>query len=542
MLNEATAAAKLTLANGIDLNGATRTVAVNANTAEISGVIRTSSGTAGLTKIGSGTLVLTNANTYTGPTTVSGGTLTLNSRAGSLSSSSGLTFANTGTFNMDNTGATTALSKNMGALAFSAGDGTVKETRTAAYDQQLTFASLAARTIGATGNFALSSGTPGAANGFVLTGQGAGFIDQGIFWAGGSTAATYAWMDGAGTFVRAVNYGTDSSTATIAGGTALPTGFSHVQTTGAITAQGSDTFTSLRIQNTANSAQAFTLASGATLTVNGILRAGNGGASSTTTISGGTAIQAANNAELVIRTDMANDLLVISTPIVANGVNALTKSGAGTLTLSGTNSYTGGTTLNAGLLRPANNSALSTGTLTINGGQLDLGNNNSTSIALPNNTIVLNGSCTIGSGLRYGNTGAGQLRLSGAGYTITTGSNNDGGGAAGTWGNVFGNTFTDASGGNTLNAFDVAYSVTSTTAAATLTGSITLRGNQTLNATCASAAGLFFNGSILEGTTPGYSLTINGSINAPGGVPGRGGSGVVFAGANTYTGVTAQNV
>ncbi|MCU0780312.1 MAG: autotransporter-associated beta strand repeat-containing protein, partial [Akkermansiaceae bacterium] len=47
------------LTNKIDLNGSTRTVQVGANKALISGDIRTTSGTAGLTKTGAGTLVLT---------------------------------------------------------------------------------------------------------------------------------------------------------------------------------------------------------------------------------------------------------------------------------------------------------------------------------------------------------------------------------------------------------------------------------------------------------------------------------------------------
>jgi len=66
-----------TFANMLDLNGATRTVQViySSRTAEISGVIRTSTGTAGLTKTGLGILSLTNANTYNGGTTISEGTL-----------------------------------------------------------------------------------------------------------------------------------------------------------------------------------------------------------------------------------------------------------------------------------------------------------------------------------------------------------------------------------------------------------------------------------------------------------------------------------
>jgi len=67
----------LTLCNKLDLNGATRTVQVNAYTAFIPSDIQTSSGTAGLTKTGNGTLVLSGANTYNGPTTISGGALSM---------------------------------------------------------------------------------------------------------------------------------------------------------------------------------------------------------------------------------------------------------------------------------------------------------------------------------------------------------------------------------------------------------------------------------------------------------------------------------
>ena len=54
-----------------------------------------------------------------------------------------------------------------------------------------------------------------------------------------------------------------------------------------------------------------------------------------------------------------------------NGSALLIKSGPGTLTINTANGYSGGTTLNAGLLNLGNASALGTGVLTINGGSLD---------------------------------------------------------------------------------------------------------------------------------------------------------------------------
>ncbi len=58
--------------------------------------------------------------------------------------------------------------------------------------------------------------------------------------------------------------------------------------------------------------------------------------------------------------------------VIGGGAHSITKAGAGTLTLSGTNTYSSGTTLSAGALNINTAAALGTGTTTVNGGTLTL--------------------------------------------------------------------------------------------------------------------------------------------------------------------------
>ena len=111
---------------------------------------------------------------------------------------------------------------------------------------------------------------------------------------------------------------------------------------------------------------------------------------------------------------------------VLNSTNTagLTKIGAGSLTLGGSNSYGGTTTLSVGGLFLANNSAISTGQLTINGGTLD--NTSGLAMTLPNNPQAWNASFTFlgSSGL---NMGTGTVGLANnptvtvSGNTLTVG-------------------------------------------------------------------------------------------------------------------------
>jgi autotransporter-associated beta strand protein len=74
-----------------------------------------------------------------------------------------------------------------------------------------------------------------------------------------------------------------------------------------------------------------------------------------------------------------------------SGPGTLVKVGAGTLTLTGNNSYQGGTALNAGTLAVGSNTALGTGALTFADGTTLQAAGNGLSLA---NAMVLNGART----------------------------------------------------------------------------------------------------------------------------------------------------
>ena len=104
----------------------------------------------------------------------------------------------------------------------------------------------------------------------------------------------------------------------------------------------------------------------------------------------------------------------INAPITGGAGDMLIKNGSGTLVLAGDNTYVGGTTLDAGTLVIASNTALGTGDLTINSGTLA---NDAANRDLANNLIVngdFNYDITFGQYLAVG-----DLALGNATHTIT---------------------------------------------------------------------------------------------------------------------------
>ncbi len=218
-----------------------------------------------------------------------------------------------------------------------------------------------------------------------------------------------------------------------------------------------------------------------------------------------------SNSSQAIRIFNANATVSISGVISSTTTQGLIKNGAGTLILSGNNTYSGNTTIDGGVLRATtlantgSNSSIGTNsTITINNtGTLEYaGSNNSTmnraislGSATGNSTIgVSNSTVTLtSSGVISGN---GTLVKSGAGTLVLTSSTN--------------NTYT---GGTRINA-------------GTLQGSTTsLQGNIINN------GALVFNNNSTAGNYTG-NISGNGSLTK------TGAGAVTLLGSNSYTGGT----
>lgn len=103
----------------------------------------------------------------------------------------------------------------------------------------------------------------------------------------------------------------------------------------------------------------------------------------------------------------ANNLTVGG--VIGGGAISLTKTGNGTLTLSGANTFSGGMTLSAGQLNLNNSSAIGTGTFTITGGTID--NTSGADLTLPNNAQVWGGNFSYAGTANGLNLGAGPVTL-----------------------------------------------------------------------------------------------------------------------------------
>ncbi len=399
----------------------------------------------GLTKAGTGTLTLSGASTYTGTTTVSAGRL-------ALTKNTGLYNNNTGSWTTANitvaSGATLALNVGSGATDFTSAN----------------IDTLAALGTSTTTGFANGSflGLDTSAGDFTyasnLVNPNAGANALGVIKLGSSkltlsgTANTYTGitMIGGGTLVAGstsafgdagndVYFMTTPSAGT--SGTQLAGGNLELVTDSSVNAydlNGTSSFASTLILSRANSGDGFTQNLGSWTAGNNVLNVTKGAnwsmvgtptvAFTGMNLGGGSAGNATltptdTNISITgavnIGTGSAAKTLILDGNIAGNSISgnitnnintlSLTKSGTSTWNLSGNNTYTGATAVNAGTLQAGSTTALSSSsafsTADVATAVLDLNGNNN----------------TIGSLAGGGATG-GNVTL-GAG-TLTTGGNN----------------------------------------------------------------------------------------------------------------------
>ncbi|MBW4657013.1 MAG: autotransporter-associated beta strand repeat-containing protein [Kaiparowitsia implicata GSE-PSE-MK54-09C] len=429
-------AGTLTLSSGV--TGAFGLTVGGAGNTTISGAIATGAG--GLTKDGAGLLLLSGANTFTGATQVNGGKLLVN---GSLASSTvtvgtGATLGGSGTMAGAVTitsGGTLSAGNSPGtltvaSLALNSGSNTVFELNTPGVTGGATndhiivngsgaagnltlggtltanvasagyyrlfdvtgggtisgsFSSLALTApsvAGATGTvYSMPAGVPPQVNLAVL---GVGQILQ--FWDGADQAGNGAVNGGAGTWNSgntnwAVAPGEAGSNAPWLNSVGVFQG-----TAGTVSVSGSQSFDTLQFNS-----------DGYVLT-GGSLGFG---------VTGGGTINTASGVTVSIGS------------AITDGVGtSLTKVGAGTLILTGTNTYSGGTTIGGGTLRAGSASAIGTGPLTLAGGTFQAGagfiNTFATAIAVDTSggAIDVNGQVvTLTGNITDGNGAGGVLSL-----------------------------------------------------------------------------------------------------------------------------------
>ncbi|MCE4226973.1 hypothetical protein HCU64_24865 [Methylobacterium sp. C25] len=260
-----------------------------------SGVIQNGANAAastGLNKIGTGTLTLSGANTYTGTTTVSAGAI--QAGAANVISNASAVFVNGGTFDLNNH------DQSIGSLSGNAGTSVTLGSATL--------------TAGSDNSGSAYRGVISGTGSFTKTGSGV------LFLTGANTYSGSTTIQGGSLNIGQSGTGSITSTNLVITGGELRLNSASAAPVNSVVTQTGGQFvvgTSLEVGSLSGSGGAGVLFSaGATLTT---------GRNGTADTYGGT--------------------------IGSDGNGALTKTGTGTLTLTGANTYTGATTISRGTLR-----------------------------------------------------------------------------------------------------------------------------------------------------------------------------------------------
>jgi autotransporter-associated beta strand protein len=480
--------------NAVASNTSTLTVNLASGTNTFAGVLQNGAGTLALTKSGVGTLVLTGSNTYTGATTISAGTLQIGNggTTGSLAITTAI--ANSATLSINRSGTSTLAN-------VISGPGVVRHIGTGATDLAVTN-SYTGPTIIENGTLVASTLADGGKNSPIGASSNAAanlVLAGGILRYNGSAVANIDRSYTFGSASAAVGGGFEASgtnTLTISGSMTAVNAAAGVQTfsiggtnTGANTLSGNIVDSSSTALTAVSKSGAGTwvlsgnntFTGGVTLSDSGVLRVGSAGALNSTTPNAVT-FGASSTADLQLNGNSItvaglNTNATPGTPTVENasatpatltisgsgsstyggvlqngtggGALTLVKSGAGTQTLSGANTHTGGTSVTAGTLTVGNANALGpnnttvstsgTGQINLNGTNVTVGGLSSTNSGGSGSitsstaaTLTVNAASpstyggTIGGSVTLAKTGSSTLTLSGsnthAGTTVNAGT------------------------------------------------------------------------------------------------------------------------
>ena len=369
----------------------------------------------GLTKSGANTLILSGANTYSGPTTITAGILQVGA-----------------TTNLGDASPTNSLNLSGGTFSSGSSAFTLDNSRAVNITAATGFRSESG------GVLTIDTDLANGANNIALTGAGSivvngvigtGVTPTGALTIGGATALpANVTLNGNNLFTGNVTLPAPNtqpfSVLTVTNSGALGLGPKTVasQGGGEIHLQNNITLAAnISFTTSGNSSRAVISNDSGNNTINGniSMSSGNGGTvissdSGLLTLNGNLAATAADR-DLRLR---GNGTGVIN-GVIANGSTAnlpvLKDGGNGTWTLNGANTYSGTTTVSAGTLALGNAAALGTGAAVVNGGSLDLGGQ---TVA---NAVTVNAAGTLtGSGSTGAATLAGSVTPGGSGSGLIT--------------------------------------------------------------------------------------------------------------------------